>query len=143
MRSAGTLGYRTFLCGQGRVTGGEEPDGTGACLGLSFPIGAPLPIPSHPTFAVAGPASDHVELSGTGESNEGGWGPRGREGAVKPIPRPAPAPGLTWGTCWASHPWGLCRAGAPVEKTLCPTLEASTSCTVYAKVTAWRVGFYR
>lgn len=123
------------------MTGGGEGFKMGweCAWGSSSP-----PVPSPPTFPVPGLASDHVEVSGTGEPDNGGWGPCGVEGAIASFPRQTPAPpltsGLKWGTHWAWHRWGLCPAGAPVERNLSPTLGASMSCTGYAKVRTWHLG---
>ena len=114
-------------------------DGSVGVSGVQSPHRRPLP-----TLPVPGVASDHVEVSGTGESDDGGWGPWGVEGAIASFLRLTPAPplssGLKWGTRWAWHRWGLCPAGAPGERNLCPTLGASMSCTGYAKVRTWHVG---
>nr|XP_008532092.1 PREDICTED: mitochondrial import receptor subunit TOM40B isoform X1 [Equus przewalskii] len=95
-------------------------------------------VPSSPTLPVPGLASDNVEVSGTGEPDDGGWGPWGIAGAIASFPRLTPAHPLSsvlkWGTRWAWHRWGLCPAGVRVERNLCPTLGASMSCTGYAKV---------
>lgn len=50
------------------------------------------PVPSPPIFPVPGLASDYVEVSGTGESDNGGWGPWRVEGATASFPRRTPAP---------------------------------------------------
>lgn len=61
------------------------------------------PEPSSPTLPVPGLASDHVAVSGTGESDDGGWGPRRVEGAIASFPRPIPAPPLAFGLKWGTR----------------------------------------
>lgn len=55
-------------------------------------------------------------------------------------PGPSPSSGLKWGTRWAWHRRGLCRAGVPVERNLCPTQGASMNCTGCAKVRTSHLG---
>jgi hypothetical protein len=55
-------------------------------------------------------------------------------------PGPSLYSGLKWGIHWALHQWGLFPAGVPAERSLCPTLGASMSCTDYAKVRTWHLG---
>lgn len=54
--------------------------------GCAWDAGSP-PAPPPPTLPVAGLASDHVEVPGAGEPDDGGWGPWGVEGGTAPFPR--------------------------------------------------------
>lgn len=68
-------------------------------------------------------------------------GGRGRNSILSQAnPCPSPSSGLQWGTRWAWPRLGLCPAGAPVERNLCPTPGASMSCTGYARVRSWHLG---
>lgn len=59
----------------------------GSVPGVQSPHRYPLP-----TLPVPGLASDHVEVSGTGESDDGGWDPLGVEGAIASFLRLTPGP---------------------------------------------------
>lgn len=55
-----------------------------------YSVSPPVSFP--PTLRVPGLASDHVEVSGTGEPDDGGWGPWGVEGGIASFLRLTPAP---------------------------------------------------
>ena len=75
--------------GRDGVTGGGEGSQMGQ--GCAWDSVAP-PVPSPPTLLVPGLVSDHVEDSGPGELDDGGWGPCWVEGGRASFPGLSPAP---------------------------------------------------